>query len=148
MCSFIGRRWVFPGAVAVLALVVLDAILLFSRHNPEIGRLDDMMAQLASGASNEARPLFLEAGQVARDLLRDFPDDAEALDAVARLYQRFRNSKDAIRCWQRSIELDPNHTRPRMRQSPRRLSTQGTSRRLRNTTAAPCSRIPPRPRTR
>jgi tetratricopeptide (TPR) repeat protein len=110
MCSFIGRRWVFPGAVAVLALVVLDVILLFSRHNPEIGRLDDIMAQLASGASNEARPLFLEARQVARDLLRDFPEDAETLDAVARLYQRFRNSKDAIRCWQRSIELDPNHS--------------------------------------
>jgi len=52
--------------------------------------------------------LFLEAGQVAHDLLRDFRDDAEALDAVARLYQRFRNSKDAIRCWQRSIELDPD----------------------------------------
>jgi len=108
MPSFIGRRWVFRGAVAFLAaLVIVYAIVLFPRHDPELARLDSVMAQVAAGASEEARPLFLEAGQVAHDLLRDFPDDAEALDAAARLYQRFRNGKDAIRCWQRSTELDP-----------------------------------------
>jgi hypothetical protein len=74
MCSFIGRRWVFRGEVAVLgALVAVYAIvLLWRRHDPETARLDSVMAQVASGASDEARPLFLEAGQVARDLRGTF----------------------------------------------------------------------------
>jgi tetratricopeptide (TPR) repeat protein len=109
MGSFIGRRWVFRVAAAVLAaLGIAYAILPLWRHDADIARLDSVMAESASGATVEARPLFLEAGQVAHDLLRDFRDDAEALDAVARLYRQFRNSKDAIRCWQRCIELDPS----------------------------------------
>lgn len=108
MRSFLGRRWVSRGAVAVLAaLVAVYAVVLFLGRDPELAPLDSMMTQLASEGSAEARPLFLEASEVACGLLRDFPDDAEALDAVARLYGRFNNGKDAVRCWKRCIELDP-----------------------------------------
>lgn len=107
---FFGRRWVFRSALtaslALLALGVIAAVYFYAR-DPEASRLARAIAQFADGASTEARPLFLEAGQAARELLRDCRDDAEALDAVARLYQRLGNSKEAVRCWQRCIELDP-----------------------------------------
>jgi tetratricopeptide (TPR) repeat protein len=65
------------------------------------------MIQLASGASAETKPLFVEAGRIGRDLVSEFPDDLSALEAVARLYQRLGNTKEAIRCWEQCLAREP-----------------------------------------
>jgi tetratricopeptide (TPR) repeat protein len=46
------------------------------------------------------------AGMLGR-LLDRFPDNAPALDAVARYHERFGHTRQAIKCWRRCAQLDP-----------------------------------------
>jgi len=81
-------------------------ISLFSSGDPERGRVKSAIAQLASSASPDAATLLLDAGGVVDNLLRRFPHSSDALNVVAQLYNRLDNTKGAIRCWQRCIQLE------------------------------------------
>jgi len=81
-------------------------ITLLSPPNRESARLEKELADLASKASPDAAPLYREAGAVIERLLEHFPYSADALVVVARLYHGLGKTKDAVRCWERCIELD------------------------------------------
>jgi len=102
------RRWALlvTGAVSV-AIAMGYAIALRSTFDPEGPRLEKSIANLASEASPDAALLLHQAGEVADSLLREFPYSGDALDVVAQLYQGLGRTDDAVRCWERCIELDP-----------------------------------------
>lgn len=101
------RRWVFlvAGAVCV-ATVLAYGITFLSSSDPERERLEDLIADQASNLSPDAALLLHEAGEVADTLLDRFPYSGDALDVVARLYHGSGRTDDAVRCWERCMELD------------------------------------------
>lgn len=48
-----------------------------------------------------------EAIEVAERLIRDMPGRPEAIALLAVAHGRFGNSEEAVKCWQRSLDLDP-----------------------------------------
>jgi len=102
------RRWLLLLAVAVgVALVLAWCIPHRAPLDPEQAPLEEAIVKLASEASPDATPLLHEAGRVADNLLRQFPNNGKSLEVVARLYRGLGMTKDAVRCWERCLELDP-----------------------------------------
>jgi len=59
----------------------------------------------------EVAALKKEAINVAIQLTKDFPKDAEAFFLSGFVYRNQGNSKKAVMCWERCVELDRNHTK-------------------------------------
>ena len=106
--QFSWRRWALLGLVAVaVAGAIAGVLATFLYGDGERTNLRNAIAEAASKATPAAAPLLREAGEVADQLLARFPENGEVLDVTASLYQGIGKTKDAIRCWERSIELSP-----------------------------------------
>lgn len=77
-------------------------------HEDWLGDVD----AVPQGPSGRVRTEFLalkqEAAGVVRSLLEQYPDTAESLDVVALFHLRLGMAENALRCWRRSVELDPH----------------------------------------
>ena len=102
------RRWAWLGSISV-GIAGLIAIVLLFLHPPDAERvqLRTAVREVAAKSSTDSADLLLESGELVDHLLQQFPDNGPALDVAASLYQGLGRTKDAVRCWQRSIELDP-----------------------------------------
>ena len=106
--QFSSRRWGLLSLVAVaVAGAIAGLLAIFVYGDGERTNLRNAIAETASKATPAAAPLLREAGEVADQLLARFPENGEVLDVTASLYQGLGKTKDAIRCWERSIELSP-----------------------------------------
>ncbi len=105
--SWLRWCWLVVGAVGTASLIACIIHLLLPRIDPERAQLQVAVREAAAKASPESGALILESGGWVDRLLQQFPDDGPALDAAALLYEGLGRSKDAVRCWQRSIELAP-----------------------------------------
>ncbi len=102
------RRWVRLGLVAAAAAIAIAGGLAIILHgDAERTSLRNALAESASKASPASASLLREAGEVVDRLLSQFPENGEVLDVAAGLYQGLGKTQDAVRCWQRSVELAP-----------------------------------------
>lgn len=101
-----GRRMaaLCRGAVFV-AIAGCSAMALVSRP-PEPERPSELV-NFTSSAPPEIASLVRQAAEVAQRLAERFPDDPNALNVVAWVHSRFGGSDEAVRHWQRCLELDP-----------------------------------------
>jgi tetratricopeptide (TPR) repeat protein len=74
----------------------------------ERARLKAVIGEVAGRASPDSAALLYEAGTVMDRVLRQFPNSAETLHAVASFYEGLGRSKDAVRCWEAALNLDPS----------------------------------------
>lgn len=92
-------------AAICLALGGLSAVAALSRRSEPEHRNE--LTELASGAGPEVAALVGEAARVADRLLDRFPEDPDAVAVMAWHHFKFGKSKDAVRYWQRCLELEP-----------------------------------------
>jgi len=100
--QFTPRLWF---GVAVLAcLVVALVVLNWPRPRPKTA-----IAEAAEHATPEIAALLLEINEVACDLVEQYPNDASAVDVLARLHYRFNRTEEALTYWNQALELDPDY---------------------------------------
>src|SRR5271165_3717401 len=62
--------------------------------------------------SSESRPGIValndEELEVARQLVRDYPNDANPLGFLGNIYSKHGLNKEAVRYWEQSLRIDPN----------------------------------------
>lgn len=107
------RRWVLlalgaVGTAVLLAALVAAAVAFFFPAANERDRLRSVIAEAASGPSAESAALLAEAGEAVDCLLQQYPENGETLEVIAQLYRSLGKNADAVRCWQRAIELSPS----------------------------------------
>jgi tetratricopeptide (TPR) repeat protein len=109
----IKRRWLLlalgsVGTAVLLAVLVAVAVAFFFPAASERDRLRNVIAEAASGPSAESAALLTEAGEAVDCLLQQYPENGETLEVIAQLYRSLGKNADAVRCWQRAIELSPS----------------------------------------
>ena len=103
------RRWALLVAVAAgFAVVVAWLVVVFIAPAGERTRLKVSIGEVASQLSPDSDALLRELGGVLDRLLQQFPESGETLRVVAALYEGLGRTKDAVRCWQQVLELDPS----------------------------------------
>jgi len=88
--------------VAVVGLSVLAVVLYWRRTQQR-----DELAVFVANAPPEVAALVNEAIEVARDLVKRFPEDPDALNVMAWVHFRFGGSDEALAYWQKCLELNP-----------------------------------------
>lgn len=103
------RRWLtlfaWAGGAAVAIALALVFVLL-PRH-PERRQLRAAVREAAAKTSPDSAALLVEAGGLVEQLFHRFPDSGPAWDVAATLYHGLGRTRDAVRCWQRAMDLDP-----------------------------------------
>ncbi len=103
------RRWAWLGAISVgIAGLIATGLLFLHPPDAERAQLKTAVREATAKVSSDSAELLLESGELVDHLLQQFPDNGAALDVAALLYQSLGRTKDAVRCWQRSIELEPS----------------------------------------
>ncbi|HUT89719.1 MAG TPA: tetratricopeptide repeat protein [Thermoguttaceae bacterium] len=99
-------RWGLPGPLAALALlaaaIAIAVVLLQVRPPREITIVD-----VVPGAEPEIAAVAHEATEVAEALVRRFPDQFDSWHVLALFYYEFGKLDEAVKCWKRCLELDP-----------------------------------------
>lgn len=107
------RRWAWLVAISVGIAALISGFALFLRPpDAERAQLKTVVREVAAKASPDSAILLLEAGETVDHLLQQFPNSGATLDVVAGLYEGLGRTKDAVRCWQRALELDPSLAAP------------------------------------
>lgn len=91
---------------SLLAVAGLLAVVLVARHLFPRSRIDSG----PSAAQREAArsdPLRAEAFALADQVVRDFPDQPDALYARGLVLNRFGNDAAAVQCWQACLQREP-----------------------------------------
>lgn len=102
------RRWALLVAVAAgLALVCAWLVVVFAAPGGERSRLKAAIGEVASQLSPDSADLLREVGGAVDHLLQQFSESGETLRVVAAFYEGLGRTKDAVRCWQQVLELDP-----------------------------------------
>jgi tetratricopeptide (TPR) repeat protein len=103
------RRWrwvVLATAAAGCAIAIAWLVVALVPPTGERARLKAVIGEVAGRASPDSAALLYEAGTVMDRVLRQFPNSAETLHAVASFYEGLGRSKDAVRCWEAVVNLD------------------------------------------
>jgi tetratricopeptide (TPR) repeat protein len=102
------RRWIRlvtgAGCVAVLLCVALCVL----RRDGERTRLRAALREIVPTLTPERGALLREAGSALDALLQQFPDNGQTLEATASFYRGVGRTADAVHCWQRVLELEPD----------------------------------------
>lgn len=104
--SWRARAALITAAVG-LAVGGVWAITAFSRRGGPAPRSEP--PQLASNAPPEIAALVGEAGEIVDRLVQRFPQDPDAVAAMAWLHSRFGKSEEAVTYWRRCLELNPDY---------------------------------------
>jgi len=103
------RRWAALLAIAAGAAGAISFALLFlAPSDPERKQLEDAVREFAAKTSPESAALLAESSERVDHLLHQYPGSGAAWDVTATLYYGLGRTKDAVRCWRRSMELDPS----------------------------------------
>jgi tetratricopeptide (TPR) repeat protein len=102
------RRWAWLLVIAAgTAGAIALALLLLHPRDPERVQLVAAVREAADKASPDSAALLVESGGLVDHLLHHFPGSGAAWDVAATLYHGLGKTKDAVRCWQRAMDLDP-----------------------------------------
>ena len=115
-----GRPWILVALAGCGAVVAGMWFLVPAMHRVP-GSLQSQPAQSADSRSAvrlppiapkpEVAALIKEAQQVAARLAAQYPDAAGAHDVNGWMWFRFGKSAEAVKCWQKCLELDPGFAR-------------------------------------
>jgi tetratricopeptide (TPR) repeat protein len=100
------RRWaaIALGALTIAMLIVIATELI----SVYVGRRYEIVARGDAHTAPEISRLIRETNQALVGVVRRYPRDPQALDAMARLHYRFGATEDAYYWWQRCLEADPD----------------------------------------
>jgi len=99
-----GTRERFPGDSANRVITVTQGEgVLISASTPSSPNAEPAAAPLETVAALKKQEI-----EVAKKLTDDFPDSADAIGLLGMVYQAHGNTAQALKCWEKCLELNPN----------------------------------------